>query len=601
MNPEREYYDPEEDARPISPGLVQTQINYVPEDTPPPYIQTSSSAASEVEQEKHKHQGSDEPEHSLGRKKSKKKRRKKGRARPFPADEILIGCLEPNRPDIAQEVARRALNSASQSEADDEVAKDMSEDGDDEDEHHATNKNPRHQARVSGLESTAEVALNDVSMHDPPFEKPIVAASLAIHGPMNGTTVKHSSAHDPATQRLSWKALQGVQSPMRMLHPPLPLNVEPQWTESKADVEDESITTSPALAKFAISPAKADPESTLPAMQKSPPRSSSSHSPDATHSLPSLQTALSQYGDSPSVETSSALSPYPSTLGHSPSVTRPQYMAGNPGPSPAIYSHPSPASSKDMSIMSPPGYPAHPTCWRSNPMEGSFSTTSPASVPGLTPVTSSASYPTPKDLPLPLEPNPSPHPVNGTILPNLPFPSSVTTTTPTTTTSNPPSAFKCHHPGCTAAPFQTQYLLNSHTNVHSSDRPHYCPVKNCSRSQGGKGFKRKNEMIRHGLVHNSPGYVCPFCADQQHKYPRPDNLQRCVGLDSPQPSHHHPPFFFFSLSLSLVFWSVANFKHRHVRVHHPEKKSDDAQLRAVLELRSGEGGGSRGKARRTRA
>lgn len=33
-------------------------------------------------------------------------------------------------------------------------------------------------------------------------------------------------------------------------------------------------------------------------------------------------------------------------------------------------------------------------------------------------------------------------------------------------------------------------------------------------------------MIRHGLVHQSPGYVCPFCPDREHKYPRPDNLQR---------------------------------------------------------------------------
>jgi hypothetical protein len=33
-------------------------------------------------------------------------------------------------------------------------------------------------------------------------------------------------------------------------------------------------------------------------------------------------------------------------------------------------------------------------------------------------------------------------------------------------------------------------------------------------------------MIRHGLVHDSPGYVCPFCPDREHKYPRPDNLQR---------------------------------------------------------------------------
>jgi len=69
---------------------------------------------------------------------------------------------------------------------------------------------------------------------------------------------------------------------------------------------------------------------------------------------------------------------------------------------------------------------------------------------------------------------------------------------------------------------------SSHANVHSQDRPHFCPVDGCPRGIGGKGFKRKNEMMRHGLVHNSPGYVCPFCPDQQHKYPRPDNLQRLV-------------------------------------------------------------------------
>ncbi|KAI6757395.1 hypothetical protein HG531_003220 [Fusarium graminearum] len=61
-------------------------------------------------------------------------------------------------------------------------------------------------------------------------------------------------------------------------------------------------------------------------------------------------------------------------------------------------------------------------------------------------------------------------------------------------------SYTCTVPGCNAAPFQTQYLLNSHMNVHSSARPHYCPVKGCPRSEGGKGFKRKNEMIRHGNI-----------------------------------------------------------------------------------------------------
>ncbi|KAK3950774.1 hypothetical protein QBC32DRAFT_7348 [Pseudoneurospora amorphoporcata] len=118
----------------------------------------------------------------------------------------------------------------------------------------------------------------------------------------------------------------------------------------------------------------------------------------------------------------------------------------------------------------------------------------------------------------------------------------------------------CKFEGCNAAPFQTQYLLNSHANVHSSARPHYCPVPGCSRGEGGRGFKRKNEMIRHGLVHDSPGYVCPFCPDREHKYPRPDNLQR------------------------------------HVRVHHTDKDKDDPLLREVLAQRPD--GPSRGRRRR---
>ena len=123
-------------------------------------------------------------------------------------------------------------------------------------------------------------------------------------------------------------------------------------------------------------------------------------------------------------------------------------------------------------------------------------------------------------------------------------------------------AFRCEYPGCNALPFQTQYLLkydslsklgrpsiaitddlySSHTNVHSQIRPHYCPVAGCPRSEGGKGFKRKNEMIRHGLVHQSPGYVCPFCPDREHKYPRPDNLQRYVEHFAAHPTYvpSHP-------------------------------------------------------------
>jgi hypothetical protein len=123
-----------------------------------------------------------------------------------------------------------------------------------------------------------------------------------------------------------------------------------------------------------------------------------------------------------------------------------------------------------------------------------------------------------------------------------------------------PSIFACPYPGCKVSPFPTQYLLNSHANVHSLSRPYYCSVRGCSRSIGGLGFKRKNEMIRHGLVHDSPGYICPFCPDREHKYPRPDNLQR------------------------------------HVRVHHVDKDKDDPVLREVLSQRPD--GLNRGRRRR---
>lgn len=140
--------------------------------------------------------------------------------------------------------------------------------------------------------------------------------------------------------------------------------------------------------------------------------------------------------------------------------------------------------------------------------------------------------------------------------------------------------YVCNFEGCKAPPFQTQYLLNSHANVHSQSRPHYCPVKGCSRSEGGKGFKRKNEMIRHGLVHESPGYVCPFCPDREHKYPRPDNLQRFVA--GPQTGYQLRNLMLIAL--------------RHVRVHHPDKDKDDALLRDVLSQRPD--GPSRGRRRR---
>lgn len=88
-------------------------------------------------------------------------------------------------------------------------------------------------------------------------------------------------------------------------------------------------------------------------------------------------------------------------------------------------------------------------------------------------------------------------------------------------------------------------------------------------------------MIRHGLVHDSPGYVCPFCPDREHKYPRPDNLQRWVVA---------------LLTIRRPYANPKGFSIRHVRVHHVGKDKDDAQLREVLAQRPE--GGNRGRRRR---
>ncbi|OJJ39762.1 hypothetical protein ASPWEDRAFT_391576 [Aspergillus wentii DTO 134E9] len=293
----------------------------------------------------------------------------------------------------------------------------------------------------------------------------------------------------------------------------------------------------------------------LPPILKSPPQPASARSPHNNHqNLPSLQSALGELSGIPPKEPPGRVngtSPYsfPSVTSSSPSLPRNEMVRERPlppaaqYPTPQIplspYSHLSPASSKDMSaVSSPASQPPYP-----RKSDISYVTTSYEISPqsAQSPATS---YPTPTEQSTvgtcdrtPYGSNTQP---NGSI---------------------PTGSYKCRHPGCNALPFQTQYLLNSHANVHSQDRPHFCPVEGCPRALGGKGFKRKNEMIRHGLVHNSPGYVCPFCPDQQHKYPRPDNLQR------------------------------------HVRVHHVDKSKDDPELRQVLAQRPE--GSTRGRRRRT--
>ncbi|RJE17751.1 hypothetical protein PHISCL_09912 [Aspergillus sclerotialis] len=296
---------------------------------------------------------------------------------------------------------------------------------------------------------------------------------------------------------------------------------------------------------------KISSEERLPALQPTP-QTAAASSPENRQNLPSIHSAIGELPGVPPKEPPGMMnsaSPYafPPASGPSPPLARndlarePHLLGQFPPPQIPLspYSHLSPASSKDMSNKSSPA--SQQSYWRPLKSDIHYVTSSYEASPQAA-KSPAVNYPTPTDQP-------------------------GSERTSFSSSSQPNGAtgiYKCSYPECTAPPFQTQYLLNSsHANVHSQDRPHFCPVEGCPRGVGGKGFKRKNEMIRHGLVHNSPGYVCPFCPEQQHKYPRPDNLQR------------------------------------HVRVHHVDKNKDDPALRAVLSQRPE--GSVRGRRRRVNA
>ncbi|PKX89695.1 uncharacterized protein P174DRAFT_464108 [Aspergillus novofumigatus IBT 16806] len=410
-------------------------------------------------------------------------------------DSVLISHLDPNRPDIAiYELEHRRL-------------RDPWEDG------------------QSSLQKTKidPQAREDVKFQEPASSVAERALQLLLSNPPENSV-------SPPTL----KSASQPQSIKDLLEPPVsqtePISIKVEVSSPKEShppghpsltAERKSPVVSP-LKKFAISPSEGPVQALLPALQTSPPlaiaKSPENHQ---QHSLPSIQTALAEI---------SGLTLF---LQNEPAWDhqRPGQFAPPQVP-PSPYSHLSPASSKGMSAVSSPASQQQ-SQWRHTRSDITYLTT-PHYEPSPSAVKSPAtSYPTPTDQ----TPTGERAPFNPGPPPTAPV---------------PPGTFKCRHPGCTAPPFQTQYLLNSHANVHSQDRPHFCPVEGCARGVGGKGFKRKNEMIRHGLVHNSPGYVCPFY-----------NLQR------------------------------------HVRVHHVDKSKDDPELRRVLSQRPE--GSTRGRRRRTTA
>ena len=547
------YYHPEEEARSPSPVLEPITVVCNNEDTPPPYVPTSSSSPSSLHSvrsaESRRKSGRaplsatlaasiNQSRKNKGGKPKPGRKKRKVRHRPCQGDAVLITYLDPNRPDIAQEAGQHALNSASQSETEDSATDGSGDEGNDEDN---DNDDSRHYD--SNLHRISSTSLTNVTTKRTP-QNPSSGHQVTVDSPRRTSNDRKEHSNEILRKKDGHSQISGK--------PITPGAVGSAAKKGRLGAID-SIASSPALAQHTISPIQANQASMLPAINVSTPQSVSAYSPEASHSLPSLQTALGQIADVPITDAprDTASFPYSSTL--SPPTSRLAFCPGHsfvpPAMSPSEYSQPSPSFMKETS-RGAPSSAGHPNLSRQackqEPLSIAISLSSAPFTPALTPV---AAYPTPNRHPSPsemdrvslrprtwsrssLNRNPGP-------LGNGPVPVSAThSTTPPSRTDSVASApmshgpvtsttvYRCTHPKCTAEPFQTQYLLNSHANVHSSSRPYYCPVPSCSRSIGGKGFKRKNEANRHGLVHDSPGYSCPFCLGQQHKYPRPDNLQR---------------------------------------------------------------------------
>ncbi|KAF2438898.1 hypothetical protein P171DRAFT_490935 [Karstenula rhodostoma CBS 690.94] len=552
-----------DDALPKSPGLKPFCPRATPSPSPPPLV------THHVAHYPTTHNVSP----SSSRRRNKSNRRK---TRPSQGDFVLIRVMDPNQPDIARQASERALNSDSGSEIEDEDMENRS----------PTEATRTNQSKTDGASlDLSRVAQRALNVDEYTFVKP--------HAPLHRDSVVEPDGHDPlrkasiASQATDTSGNGSLLSVSDALARTRTLSVVSATSSSSRDERNGSIANgridsgssgkTPDLYELAIPSRSGSPSQKLPALQtpQSPPQDGVANSPNSQkQQLPGFrhlsdlaETAIQeQETRNNSIahrQSISSTGQSPTSVGRQLSITS-LSPNSNYGP----HSATSPAGDPQLQFQTRDPFlrsGQHLTLFANTRRPSQASDSGPYSASTLHSATTSDSYqsegvsPGAQSTPIEIRGGRNLS-IDGALASRtLPPPPGVGANIGLVP-SHGSGTFKCDYPGCTALPFQTQYLLNSHANVHSQSRPHYCPVPGCPRAEGGKGFKRKNEMIRHGLVHASPGYVCPFCPDREHKYPRPDNLQR------------------------------------HVRVHHVDKDKDDAQLREVLAQRPE--GGSRGRRRR---
>ena len=422
-------YDSDDAYANRTPPLVAREVKLQPEPSPE-YLTPPPRSPSPISTGRSKHKG------------------RKRRTQPSQGDAVLIGFLGGlNNPDIATRAGEEPLNSASQSEL-----SDSDEEMKDEVEAEET-------VADRGLEQMAQNVMHVVSEHEGPesggdgmrrIRPPKLHTNLV--GPAQESEVKSKATSRRSKESTPQISSDGEQSQSGKAEKDGSLGSPPPSAVGRNG--SHSTMISPTLLKHTIAPSDGSPMETLPAIQ-SPTNSQITKTPNNNQNLPSLHhLSLPMDGLSPKENDARSLganqrhtfpiqSPSAGSLtSRSTTFPSPQTRMNGPFTHPYSPSQPSPAStysetsprdsyqhSQDATSMSPPGkrersfYPGGPTPKGDD----------------LTPSTSSADTPHSSDsmgldVPRPILPP----------LMNGPYVGGV---------------FKCEHPGCTALPFQTQYLL----------------------------------------------------------------------------------------------------------------------------------------------
>ncbi len=379
---------------------------------------------------------------------------------------MLIGLMgDLNTPDIARSAGQEPLNSASQSEADDEAM--QLDDG------RSTGK------EIYSLMQTARDGLDAVDGNDGSTEdpngisksdstrrvRPTIQVPLPKESSLSGDvrlkgesgSLLQRAPSDPKVSIPSTTGSSGSRVGQYKQNP----TASSRRRSSSGRSDSFQAIRSPDLRKYAIPASEGSPKETLPAM-KDPSSSLSSKSPTGQQSLPPLHAInLEPLNDDirtnnlnhrqsfplpngslhspPMSSIASKMSPYPSRLtplnGHFPPFPSNQ-------PSPVGTFNESPRELyrpvQDPTSMSPPGKPNQPQ----NPSARTSQSEESAPL-------SAESYTSTGTFSSGASPNGDQTKIDGTqrLLPPLGSGPLMT------------GIFKCDHPGCTAPPFQTQYLL----------------------------------------------------------------------------------------------------------------------------------------------